>query len=72
MTGPKFHDFFVGSNYLECCSDIHRFCYAARSACAEYIPNLIKYVIDISLVVQGNKTSELPEQLIGRTLITLI
>jgi len=65
LTGPKFHSFCSGPNYLECDVDIHRYCYMARKAAFGLMGHLKNMVVDFGIVVEGHTDDELPEQVLG-------
>jgi hypothetical protein len=65
LTGPKFHSFKSGPNYLECDVDIHRYCYMARKASFGLMSHLKNMVVDFALVVEAQDEDELPEQVLG-------
>eukprot|EP00456_Euglypha_rotunda_P048017 TRINITY_DN3846_c0_g1_i3.p1 TRINITY_DN3846_c0_g1~~TRINITY_DN3846_c0_g1_i3.p1 ORF type:complete len:309 (+),score=45.83 TRINITY_DN3846_c0_g1_i3:77-928(+) len=65
LTGPKYHSFVSGENWLECDVDIHRYCYAARKAASGLLKSLPEMIVDLGIVVEGQADEELPEQLLG-------
>jgi hypothetical protein len=65
LTGPLYHDFHWGPNYLECDVDIHRFCFAAKKAASDFQTYLSKGLINLAVVVETREISSQPEQVLG-------
>jgi len=65
LTGPKYHTFYQGPNYIECDVDIHRYQFLARKVVGEFMPVLKNCVFDLGVVVEGWGDEEQPEQMLG-------
>jgi len=65
LTGPKYHTFYQGPNYIECDVDIHRYQFMARKVVGEFMPVLKQCVFDLGIVIEGHGDKEQPEQMLG-------
>jgi len=65
LTGPKYHTFYQGPNYIECDVDIHRYQFMARKVVGEFMPLLKQCVFDLGVVIEGSGDDEQPEQVLG-------
>jgi len=65
LTGPKFHTFHHGKNYLECDVDLHRYCYPARKMISDMLPLLTPGIFDMGVVIEAHEDHEQPEQVLG-------
>jgi hypothetical protein len=66
MTKPQ-HHFYRGPGYLEVDLDAHNYAYISRKGMHSYRPDLDKMVMDCAFVIQGNRTEDLPEQVLAAT-----
>ena len=54
-----------GDGHLVICQDVHTFGYLARSKYPDNVNNLGRFVVNLGWVVEGRKSEDLPEQILG-------
>lgn len=71
LTGPRCHRFYAGFNYLEVDVDFHTYTYVVREGIFSMLDKIGLTVLSIGIVLEGQKSDELPEQLLGSIRFTI-
>jgi len=65
LTGPKYHTFSKGDNWLEVDVDLHLYQMLARKTFWGLSDEIRDMVIDFGMVVESRSDEEMPEQILG-------